>query len=134
AAPPPRIIRLDRSQMTAYAVRRVGLAVPTLVVVSIVVFAMIRFIPGDVLSVLAGDAGLGGDTSAMKERLGIDRPAHVQYFSWIGGVLRGDFGDSLLTGRPIAQTLGERIPVTMEVAGLALLVGVAVAIPVGVIS
>lgn len=120
--------------MTAYIVRRLLLAIPTILIISMIAFSMIRFIPGDVLSVLASERGITGDVDLIKERLGIDDPLHIQYINWMGDLLRGDGGESLLTGRAALPTIAQRVMVTVEVSAFALVIAGIVGIAIGVIS
>lgn len=121
--------------MGAYIVRRCMLGVPTILLISVAAFASIRFIPGSVLDVLASEGGgLGGDTTDLKERLGINDPVYVQYWSWISGLVRGDGGRSLLTGDPVFSVIGQRILVTLEVSLLAISVAIVMGVVIGIVS
>ncbi|NCF49223.1 MAG: ABC transporter permease subunit [Bacteroidetes bacterium] len=101
--------------------------------VSVIVFMMIRMIPGDAVAIM-----LGANTeitperiAELESRIGLDKPILTQYFSWIGGVLRGDLGTSLWTGRPVAEEIGANIWPTLELTFLSVLVGAGCAIPIG---
>ena len=121
--------------MRTYILRRLLLALPTLVGVSLVVFFMVRLIPGGVVQQIAGDNVVTGDTKARIEKdLGLDKPAYEQYFTWIGNAARLDFGNSLRDQSSISQRLKNTLPTTMEMAALAIIVSVLIAVPVGVIS
>ncbi len=126
--------------MRAYLIRRVLLLIPTLFLLTAFVFLSVRFIPGDVIDVMsersmrAGGAQL--DREAMEKLLGLDQPVHMQYADWIGGmVLHGTFGTSL-HGRTysIEQIIARRLPITMELGLLALVIALVIALPVGVYS
>jgi peptide/nickel transport system permease protein len=118
-----------------YVLRRVALAVPTLVLVSIIVFSMMRLMPGDVVLRMVEGHAYAPTVAALRLELGLDRPAHVQYLEWIGGiVLRGDFGSSYWTRQPILTEFVQRFPVTLELAALTILVSVAIGILVGIVS
>ena len=126
--------------MRAYLIRRVLLLIPTLFLLTAFVFLSVRFIPGDVIDVMsersmrAGGAQL--DREAMEKLLGLDQPVHMQYANWIGGmVLHGTFGTSL-HGRTysIEQIIARRLPITMELGLLAIVIALAIALPVGVYS
>lgn len=110
--------------------------VPTLIGVSIIIFLSIRLVPGDVVDVMLGQQGnVSPERAAEIRRLfGLDRPVYVQYAEWAWGVVRGDFGHSLRTGRPILSDILLRVPVTVELAILSLLIASAVAIPAGVVA
>ena len=124
--------------MRAYIIRRLLLVVPTLFILSVLVFLSVRFIPGDVIDIMAGrTVFVGGqlDRAAIEQRLGLDLPIHVQYGRWIGGILlRGTLGESLLGGWRIEQRMLGRLPVTVELGVLAILIGLVIALPVGIYS
>ena len=124
--------------MRAYIIRRLLLVVPTLFILSVLVFLSVRFIPGDVIDIMAGrTAFVGGqiDRATIEQRLGLDLPIHVQYGGWIGGILlRGTLGESLLGGWRIEERMLGRLPVTAELGLLAILIGLVIALPVGIYS
>ena len=126
--------------MRAYIIRRLLLMIPTLLLVSILVFLLIRFIPGDVVDAMLSPSGFSGgtvETRAELERfLGLDVPAHVQYARWIGGiVLHGTLGKSLLgSAITIEEQILRRLPVTLELGLLAIAIGLIIALPVGIYS
>jgi peptide/nickel transport system permease protein len=125
----------------SYIARRFVLILPTLLAVSIVVFLLVRFVPGDVVDQMVSDMqGPGGqgkdfDRKQLEHMLGLDVPVYEQYGRWISGiVIHGDMGKSLRTGRAITDELGTRLPVTAELGTLSLLVALAIAIPLGTYS
>ena len=121
--------------MKRYILRRVALAIPTLVLVSVIVFALMRFMPGDVATRMVEGHAYAPTLQALRHDLGLDRPVHVQYLDWIGGiVLRGDFGQSYWTRQPILQEFARRFPVTLELAALTILVSVMLGIAIGIVS
>ncbi|MYC38485.1 MAG: ABC transporter permease [Chloroflexi bacterium] len=125
--------------MQQYIIKRVLLLIPTILLVTIIVFALIRVIPGDpALLVLVGPSGEGTFTEEqleeMRRRLGTDRPVHEQYGVWMWGLLRGDLGDSIFYERPVTDQLGEAVPVTLELAVLGMLLSFIVAVPLGVVA
>ena len=126
--------------MRAYIIRRLLLMIPTLLLVSILVFLLIRFIPGDVIDAMLLTSSISGgtvETRAELERfLGLDVPAHVQYARWIGGiVLHGTLGKSLLgSAITIEEQILRRLPVTLELGLLAIAIGLIIALPVGIYS
>jgi peptide/nickel transport system permease protein len=118
-----------------YVLRRVALAVPTLVLVSVIVFSMMRLMPGDVVIRMVEGHAYAPTIDALRKELGLDRPAHVQYFEWIGNILlRGDFGNSYWTRQPILDEFVQRFPVTLELAALTIAVSVVIGILVGIVS
>ena len=123
--------------MRQYTIKRVGLFIPTVLLVTIIVFVVMRLIPGDpALAILsADDAGYTQeDLALLRAELGTDRPIAVQYVEWMSGLVRGDFGTSYWWGGPVMERLGERIPVTIELAFLGIGLAVVCAVPLGVIS
>jgi len=124
--------------MRTYVAKRVLLIVPTLLGVAALVFFIMRVIPGDVtLLILGGDQAGRIDPAqiaAMKHQLGLDQPLLVQFGSWLWGVLRFDFGTSLWTGQPVIQELLIRLPLSLELALLASMVSVLIAIPLGMLA
>ena len=122
--------------MRAYLAKRLLLVIPTLLGVASVVFVIMRVIPGDVaLLILGGDDGGRIDRdqlAAMHRQLGLDQPLLVQFGHWLWGVLHFDFGNSLWTGQPVMEELVARLPLSLELAVLATIVSVLLAIPLGV--
>ena len=123
--------------MLSYIARRLlTVFLPTLLGISILVFGAMRLIPGNFVDIMLG---LGADVSeeqraAIAASYGLDRPLPVQYAIWLSGAVRGDLGQSLRTGEPVATVIRNRLPVTLELAALATLTSLLVAIPAGVIS
>jgi peptide/nickel transport system permease protein len=118
--------------VTRYALKRLLLVIPTLVLVSVFVFAIVRAIPGDVVDMMLEQFQYGKDAAELRARLGLDRPLPEQYLTWVGGVLRGDLGQSLWTKRPAATDIAARFPVTLTLSLLAIAISLAVALPVGI--
>jgi peptide/nickel transport system permease protein len=124
--------------MRTYITKRLLLIVPTLLGVAALVFFIMRVIPGDVtLLILGGDQAGRIDPAqitALKHQLGLDQPLLVQFGSWLWGVVRFDFGTSLWTGQPVVQELLIRLPLSLELALLASMVSVVIAIPLGMLA
>jgi len=124
--------------MRLYIAKRLLLIVPTLFGAAALVFLIMRVLPGDVaLLIFGGDAGGHIDPkqlAAMRERLGLDQPIWVQFGTWLWGVLRFDFGTSLWTGRPVVEEVLIRLPLSLELAFLATMVSVLIAIPLGMLA
>src|SRR3972149_3069282 len=123
--------------MRTYLAKRLLLIVPTLFGVAALVFVIMRVIPGDVaLLILGGDSGHvdRAQLAAMHRQLGLDQPLLVQFGTWLWGVLRFDFGTSLWTGRPVVEELLVRLPLSLELAVLATMVSVLLAIPFGMLA
>ena len=124
--------------MSAYIARRILLMIPTLFIVTILVFLSVRFIPGDIIDTMIIDLEYAGppiDREAIERRLGLDVPVYVQYGRWVGGILlHGTLGDSLLGGVTIEEKILARVPVTLELGVLAIAIGFLLALPVGIYS
>ena len=101
--------------MQRYILRRLLLTIPALLGVTIIVSAMVRLLPGDAVTLMLQDyGGYAKNADDLRAKLGLSRPFPVQYISWLGGVLHGDFGNSLRDRTPIAHDLATRLPVTFE--------------------
>ena len=125
--------------MRAYIIRRLLLIIPTLFILSMLVFLSVRFIPGDRIDAMVGRMlGVGGaeiDREALERMLGLDVPVHVQYGRWIGGIfLHGTLGNSLLGHWSVEERIVGRLPVTIELGVLAIIIGLVIALPVGIYS
>ena len=122
--------------MHKYVIRRLLLAIPVLLLSSLIVFGLMRVMPGDALVALMGESGNVGERELAKLRkdLGLDRPYHEQYLLWLWRMVSLNPGDSIFTNEPIPVALKKSIPVTLELATLALTLGLLIAIPVGVLS
>ena len=125
--------------MRAYIIRRLLLIVPTLFILSILVFLSVRFIPGDVIDVMIGRMAyyvqFDVDREALERTLGLDVPVYVQYGRWIGDIFRhGTLGESLFTRELVEQAILERLPVTLELGLMAIVIGLVIALPVGIYS
>src|SRR5487761_1008990 len=121
--------------MGQYVIKRVLLIIPVLLIISMITFALIRIIPGDVVDVMYADSALSeSDINLIKHQLGMDKPTYVQYLEWAGGIVRFNAGNSLWSRRPVYQELSDRLPVTVELAVLAFCLTLLVSIPLGVIA
>ena len=125
--------------MKAYTVRRVGLFIPTMFLTTVLVFVLFFLVPGDAaLMILTGEEGAGAVTDAdldkLRNELGLDRPIHVQYGSWVWGVLQGDLGTSIWYRTPVTSELRDKFAVTLQLAVMAILMAFIVAVPLGIIS
>jgi peptide/nickel transport system permease protein len=122
--------------MHKYVIRRLLLSIPVLVCSSLIVFGLMRVMPGDALVALMGESGNVGEKELAKLRrdLGLDRPYHEQYLLWVWQMVSLNPGHSIFTNEPIPVALRKAIPVTVELAALAMILGLVIAIPVGVLS
>ena len=122
--------------MYKYILRRLLLAIPVLVLSSLIVFALMRVMPGDALTALMAESGNVGtkELAKLRQDLGLSRPYYEQYGIWVWQMITLDPGYSIFTNEPIAVALKKSVPVTIELAVLALIMGLIIAIPIGVIS
>jgi len=124
--------------MQQYAIKRILLFIPTVLLVTMIAFFVMAVLPGDpAIAILEGDGGgqyTQEDLDRLRQELGTDRNKFVQYADWISGVAVGDFGDSLWFNSPVMTELGDRIPVTVELAVLSVLMAVVIAVPLGIVS
>ena len=124
--------------MRAYIIRRLLLVIPTLFLLSLLVFLTVRFIPGDVIDVMSAQLrsfGVEIDRETLEHRLGLDVPVYVQYGRWIGEIfLHGTLGQSLWRDWTVEEEILSRLPVTIELGLLAILIGLVIALPVGIYS
>jgi peptide/nickel transport system permease protein len=122
--------------MLIYAINRIIQLIPVLLILSILVFSFVHFLPGDVIDVLAGEEDIQDPEvrAALEKEFGLDKPIYVQYLVWLGNVLRGNFGNSLVTRRPIALELFDRIPATMYLALVSIGLAMVISIPLGTLA
>src|SRR5499427_442535 len=122
--------------MYKYVIRRLVLAITVLLLSSLIVFALMRVMPGDALTALMGESGnvSAKDLLKLRKDLGLDRPYYEQYGIWLWQMVSLNPGYSIFTNEPIAVALKKSIPVTLELATLAMILGLLIAIPVGVLS
>lgn len=120
--------------MARYVVRRVVQAAIVMLGVSVIVFAMVHLVPGDPIRVALGTRFDSDTYETLRQRAGFDRPLVVQYFAWLGGALTGDLGVSFRTGQPVTSTILARLPATASLAFAGLVVALAIAVPLGIVS
>jgi len=120
--------------MRNYVLRRLLVALPSLLIASFIVFTLPRLIPGDVVQLMLEEKAYGKDLEDLRAKLGLNRPIHVQYLDWLGAVARGHLGESLWTRQPVLAELARRLPVTAALGGMALAVAILIGIPVGVVA
>jgi peptide/nickel transport system permease protein len=120
----------------AYTVRRLFALIPTLFFASVIVFFSVRMIPGSIIDLMLANNPLAADKdrAVIEAALGLDKPIHTQYLAWAGDLLRGDLGRSLWQDTPVTHEILARMPVTLELALLAMIVAILVGIPIGVYS
>ncbi len=122
--------------MIRYTINRIFYLIPVLFILSVVVFSFVHFLPGDVIDTLAGEEDMDDPEvrAALEKEFGLDKPVYVQYLVWLGRVLRGNFGKSLVTRRPISVELFERIPATLYLASVGIAISLIIAVPLGTIA
>ena len=120
--------------MSSFVLKRVGFAVITLFSVLTIVFFIVRILPGDPALVILGDQASMEAIEALRARLGLDRPLIVQYFSFLSGVVIGDWGVSMVSGRPVIEEILKVLPATIELTVVSLVIGAVLGIPLGVWS
>ncbi len=125
--------------MTNYIIKRLLLLIPTLFIVSVIVFLLVRFVPGSAIDVIQATISQAGvtqvDRAAIAHALGLDVPVHVQYIRWIGDIiLHGDLGTSIIQGQPVLSMIVGRLPVTLELGLLALIISTLIGVPLGIYS
>lgn len=122
------------AQVLRFLARRLLLAIPVLLGVATIVFALIHFIPGDPVQAMLGDAASPERVGELRGRLGLDRPLPVQYAAFLSGAARGDLGVSLRTNERVTTAIAARLPATVELALAAMLMAVVIAVPAGVVA
>lgn len=120
--------------MSRYVVGRV-VALPFLLLgISLIVFISVYIIPGDAVQVIGGLDATEEELQAIRERLGLDRPPHVQFFVWLNGILTGDFGTSIITNQPVLPELVRRYRATLQLAVVGISIAIVVGIPAGIVA
>jgi peptide/nickel transport system permease protein len=119
-----------------YVFKRLLMAIPTILVASVIIFLLVHIAPGDPVRVMLGPIQDQALVEQLQQRLGLDQPLHVQYLRWLGNVLQGDLGISISVqrGAPVMDLIAERYLVTLELALLAMIVALLVAVPTGILS
>lgn len=120
--------------MLDFLLQRVAISIVTLLVISLVVFTGVRLIPGDPARVMGGTDADPAGLAEIRAKYGLDDPVPLQYLRWLGLALRGDLGESIRTREGVVRTVAAKLPITIELAGLSLLIALAIAIPAGVFS
>ena len=120
--------------MRHYVLRRLVIAIPSLLIASLIVFTLPRLIPGDVVQLMLEEKAYGKDLEDLRAKLGLDRPIPVQYVDWVRRLARGDLGESLWTRQPVLGELARRMPVTLVLGFLSIVVAVVIGVPIGILS
>ncbi|MSQ22048.1 MAG: ABC transporter permease [Dehalococcoidia bacterium] len=127
--------------MAKYIVQRLLLIIPTILLLTLLVFVLMRVLPGDVVQLILGDdsggfVSKGGNMSAdvLRERLGLNQPLHMQYLTWLWDMVRGDFGRSIYSNTPVMEDILLRLPITIQLALMGTILGMLLGIPMGILS
>ncbi|WP_027351126.1 ABC transporter permease [Halotalea alkalilenta] len=120
--------------MLSYFVRRVIAAIPVMLVVALFVFLLLRLSPGDPAAIIAGDMATPEQLARIRAALGLDEPLYIQFFVWLGELLRGDFGTSLISQTPVLTMIHQRLEPTLSLALVSILFTVLISVPLGVIA
>ncbi|MFI5461595.1 MAG: ABC transporter permease [Isosphaerales bacterium] len=120
--------------MSRYLLNRVAIMLPAVFLVSVLVFVLIRAIPGDTVTLMLADSKDDNEAQQLREKLGLDKPLAVQYGIWVRDALRGDLGRSLWTKNPVSEEIARALPVTVELSILAMLIAMLLAVPAGLLS
>lgn len=120
--------------MLSLFIRRLLLAIPTILLITVFVFTLQQMLPGDPVLALAGEDRDPAALAAIRERLGLNDPLPVQYLRWLGNALTGDLGQSLRTEEPVLQIIAQKLPVTLQLGIMAILIAIAIGIPTGILS
>jgi peptide/nickel transport system permease protein len=118
--------------MVKHIIRRLLVALVLVLGAASLVFVMLHAVPGDPVRVFVGDFATEEQVAAIRSKMGLDRPLPVQYLDWLGGIVRGDLGQSLAMSIPVSRLIFERLPRTLEVAGVSIFLGLLVGLPIGI--
>ena len=120
--------------MYAFLTRRLATILPTLLFVTVLIFGLQQLLPGDPAVVLAGEDRDPNVVAYLQQKLHLDQPLPIRYLYWLGGVLRGDLGESLRMQKPVTALIAEKLPVTLELAAIAIVIALVIGIPAGIVS
>jgi peptide/nickel transport system permease protein len=120
--------------MLSYVLRRLAIAIPTLFLVSILVFSLLKFLPGDPAIALAGEERDPTVIEFLRQKYSLDQPLYVQYGKWLTGIAQGDFGQSIRTRLPIGEMIAQKLPVTIQLSVMAMILAALIGIPAGIIA
>ena len=120
--------------MLSFILRRILIAIPTVILISIFVFALQKLLPGDPVLAMAGEERDPATLEFLREKYRLNDPIVVQYFTWVGNALTGDLGISLRTNQPVTELMAEKLPVTIQLATMAMIFALVIGIPAGILS
>jgi len=120
--------------MLGYILRRILAVIPVMLLVAVFVFLLLRLTPGDPAAIIAGDMATPAQLERIREAMGLNQPIHVQFITWLGQLLRGDLGTSLISHTPVSGMIADRFGPTLSIALLTIVISVLLAVPMGVIA
>ena len=120
--------------MPVYIGKRLLVAIPTLLIISIFVFSLQKLLPGDPVLAMAGEERDPATIEFLREKYRLNDPVPLQYLNWLGGVVTGDFGISLRTNQPVLELIGQKLPVTIQLAVMAMFFAIVIGIPIGILA
>lgn len=120
--------------MLRYIAQRILAAIPVMLFVALFVFLLLRLSPGDPAAIIAGDSATPEQLERIRESLGLNDPLHTQFITWMGGLLQGDFGTSILSGKPVIEMISGRMEPTISLALTTILLSIVIAVPLGIIA
>ena len=120
--------------MLSFILRRLVIAIPTIILISVFVFTLQKLLPGDPVLAMAGEERDPQVLEFLREKYRLNDPIPVQYFTWIGNALTGDLGISLRTNQPVLELIGEKLPVTIQLATMAMIFALLIGVPAGIFS
>ena len=120
------------SSRLQFVIRRILLTVPVLFAMSVIVFLIIRLVPGDPVRTMLGFRATAANVVELRHRLGLDQNLLLQYVNWISALLRGDLGSDIVSHAPLSELLAQRLPVTFELTALSMLLAIAIGVPLGI--
>ncbi|MDF1601520.1 ABC transporter permease [Mesorhizobium sp. YIM 152430] len=120
--------------MLGYVIRRILAVIPVMAIVAVFVFLLLRLTPGDPAAIIAGDSATPAQLERIRESLGLADPLHIQFVTWMGQLLQGDLGTSIISNQPVTRLIGQRIWPTLQIGTLTILLSVLIAVPLGVLA
>jgi peptide/nickel transport system permease protein len=120
--------------MLGYVIRRILAIIPVMAIVAIFVFLLLRLTPGDPAAIIAGDSATPAQLERIRESLGLADPLHIQFVTWMGQLLQGDLGTSIISNQPVTRLIGQRIWPTLQIGTLTIILSVLIAVPLGVLA
>lgn len=120
--------------MLGYILRRILAVIPVMIIVAVFVFLLLRLTPGDPAAIIAGDMATPAQLERIRQSLGLSDPLHVQFLTWVGLLMKGELGTSLISNTPVTQMIGQRIWPTVNIAVMTIVLSVLIAVPMGVLA